>query len=115
MIPSKNRLKEKKEIEQIFSQGKTISEKFLIAKIANNKLGYSRFVFSIGLGFSKKAVERNKLKRILKGLLLENLEKIKTDLDIIFFIKKNEKIVLSTKFIRPVFEDLLRKNNLLKK
>ncbi|MDD3607792.1 MAG: ribonuclease P protein component [Candidatus Moranbacteria bacterium] len=115
MIPSKNRLKEKKEIERIFLQGKTVSEKFLAAKIANNKLGYSRFVFSVGLGFSKKAVERNKLKRILKNLLLENLEKIKTDLDVIFFIRKNEKVNLSAKSIRPIFEDLLRKNNLLKK
>jgi ribonuclease P protein component len=115
MIPSKNRLKKKEEIERVFLQGRTVSEKFLMAKITNNELGYSRFVFSIGLGFSKKAVERNKLKRIFKSLLLEDLKRIKTGLDVVFFVRKNEKIDLSTKFIRPVFKDLLRKNNLLKK
>jgi len=115
MLSKKNRLKNKKEIDIIFAKGYFATGGFLQAKIFFNKLSYSRFAFSVGLGFSKKAVRRNKLKRILRALVGENIKKIKTGLDVVFFIKKGEEIKLRTKSIRPLFKKFLEKNNLLKK
>lgn len=113
MLSSKNRLRGRKIIDDIFKKGRYLSNKYLSAKISPNDLTFSRFAVSIGLNFSKKAVERNKFRRIIMALVKENINRIKTGHDVVFFVSK--KIILDSKEIKPFFEEFLRKNNLLKK
>lgn len=77
MLPTKNRLRKKIDIEKVFKNGKSYREKFLILKIIKNNLTESRFGFSISQKISKKAVVRNKIKRLLNAVLQEIIKKEK--------------------------------------
>ena len=69
MLPKKNRLKNKKDFERVFKQGKGFKEDFLFFKITKNNLKENRFGFIVSLKVSKKAVLRNKVKRRLREII----------------------------------------------
>lgn len=81
MLPKKNRLKKKKDFERVFKEGKGFKEDFLFLKLAKNNLNISRFGFAVGQKISKKAVLRNKIKRMLRELVKARLPKIKIGFD----------------------------------
>ncbi len=81
MLSKENRIKKKKDFERIFKEGRGFKEDFLFLKIAKNNLKISRFGFIVGKNFSKKAVLRNKIKRILRELVRIKLDKIKKGID----------------------------------
>ncbi len=63
---------------------------FIIALIQKNNLGYPRFAFVISKKFSKKAVDRNRVKRIIKEALIKNFTKLKNfSYDIVLIPKKH--------------------------
>ncbi len=66
MLPKENRLKKKKEFEAIFENGRTIKGKNIIVKYLGNGLEYAKVGFIVSKKVSKKAVERNKIKRQLR-------------------------------------------------
>ena len=81
MLPRVNRLKKKKDFERVFKRGKGFKEDFLFLKIISNNLKASRFGFVVGKKISKKAILRNKIKRILREQVRTKLPKIKTGFD----------------------------------
>ncbi|MDD2757140.1 MAG: ribonuclease P protein component [Candidatus Pacebacteria bacterium] len=69
MLPKENRLKKKKEFEAIFENGRTIKGRNIIVKYLGNGLGYAKVGFIVSKKVSKKAVERNKIKRQLREVV----------------------------------------------
>jgi ribonuclease P protein component len=95
MFPKLNRLKKKKDFEQVFKRGQLFKKDFLIVKIIFNNLKNNRFGFIISSKVSKKAVLRNKIKRWLAVAILEQLKKYNKTIkavDMIFIIKAGTKI-----------------------
>ena len=88
MLPKKNRLKNKKDFERVFKQGKGFKEDFLFLKITKNNLKENRFGFIVSLKVSKKAVLRNKVKRRLREIIKERLPEIKPGVDIVLIAQK---------------------------
>jgi len=86
MLPKANRLKKKKDFERVFKKGQGFKEDFLYLKIIKNNLKSSRFGFIVSKKFSKKAVNRNKIKRRLRGLIRIKLNKIKKGIDGVIII-----------------------------
>ncbi|OGZ19056.1 MAG: ribonuclease P protein component [Candidatus Nealsonbacteria bacterium RBG_13_38_11] len=82
MLPLKNRIRKKKDIEKIFKRGRTFKEASLILKTLKNNLGLSRFGFVVSQKISKKANVRNKIKRRLREIVRFN--PLKTDTDNLF-------------------------------
>lgn len=116
MLPEKNRLKSQKEIDQLFKDGKAVRNSFLFLKYKENNLKNSRFAFSVGLKYSKKAVERNKMKRVLREATRSLLQDIKPGYDNALFLSQGiapEKKKLVLKDIENVIKKLLEKANLL--
>ena len=74
MLRKENRVTKKKDIERIFKKGKGFKEDFLILKTVKNNLNNSRFCFIVSKKISKKAVIRNKVKRILREAIKLNLK-----------------------------------------
>ncbi len=72
MLPKKNRLKKKKEIEAVFKGNKLVSSSILIYCIKTNKQP-SRFAFSVPKRIYKKAVFRNKIKRRLREIFRQEI------------------------------------------
>lgn len=86
-LKTKNRLKKKKEFDGVFKNGKTVNGSFLFIKFKSNNLDVSRFGFVISLKVSKKAVKRNRIRRLLAETAQNNLKQIKDNYDIIIVVK----------------------------
>lgn len=117
MLPKEFRLKNKKEIDQLFKDGKAVRNSFLFLKYKENNLENSRFAFSIGLKYSKKATERNNVKRILREALRPFIGSIKPGFDGAFFLSNGlapSKKKISLEEARNAIEGVLKKANLIK-
>ncbi|HCB70388.1 MAG TPA: ribonuclease P protein component [Persephonella sp.] len=79
-----------REIKSILSKGRSLHTENFIVIYRNNDLGYPRFAFILSRKFSKKAVVRNRAKRIIKEALRAYYGSLKNlSYDIIFIAKKN--------------------------
>jgi len=90
MLPAKNRLTKKTDFNNVYRKGAFFSEGPLSLKAAGNNLENTRIGFSIEKKFFKKAVERNKIKRLLREAFHQNLKSVKKGLDIVVLYKKSE-------------------------
>jgi ribonuclease P protein component len=84
MLPKANRLKKKRDIEQVLKEGKKFKEDFLILRLRENNLKKSRFGFIISQKVSKRATLRNKIKRRLSEIVKMKFKKIKKGIDGVF-------------------------------
>jgi len=84
MLPQANRLKKKKDFENVFKNGKGFKEDLLYLKVIKNDLGCLRIGFIVGKNFSKKAVERNRIKRRLREIVKERI--IEKGLDVVIVV-----------------------------
>jgi ribonuclease P protein component len=83
MLPAINRLRKTKDIEKVFKNGKGLKEGTLFLKAATNILNFSRFAFVAGQKSSKKATERNRIKRRMREAIRPSLKLIKPGFDIV--------------------------------
>ncbi len=83
MLTETHRLLKKKDFDKTFKQGKSFYGKFLGVKVLANKGEANRFGMVISSKVSKKAVERNKLKRQIREILQLLNQKIKPGFDLV--------------------------------
>lgn len=112
MLPSKNRLKNKKEIDFVFRTGKMARDDFLCLKYSLNQKSVTRVAFSLGLGYSKSAVQRNRAKRIMREVVRLQMNKIKSGFDLVFFLSKGFKKEMTLKETNSAIENIFKKINL---
>jgi ribonuclease P protein component len=112
MLPSKNRLRNRKDLGVIHRQGRFFSSgSFSLKKMLSEKEDL-RVAFSVGLSFSKKAVERNGMKRRMREIVRKNLSKIKRGYDLIIMAKKSAS-ELDTRSLEREMMGLFQKANLI--
>lgn len=112
MLPKEHRLKDKKEIETVFQRGRLVFSHFLFLKYLPNQKHVSRVAFSVGLKFSKKAVERNRVKRILRAVIYRELPGIISGYDLVFYIKDAKKELVTTPIIRSYVSEIFSRARL---
>ena len=95
------------------TKGVTFTSPLLNLKISDNEEHVSRFRFVISKKISKKAVVRNRIKRILSKIIEEDLEKIKKGKNIIFILKKEIKQEEKEE-IKKAIKAILARANVLK-
>lgn len=112
MLSKVNKLREKKDFEKLFKEGKSFKNSFLILKIAQNNLKENRFGFIISKKVSKKAFLRNKIKRRLKDIMRQNTKDIKKGINAVLIVIPGleEKNFLETK---EILNTLLKKAGLI--
>lgn len=110
MLPLKNRLKKKKDFENLFKKGKGCSQGFLYIKILKNGLDDSRFGFIVSKKFSPKAVLRNKIKRYLREAVKKNLGNVKKGFDAAIVVSSNAQ--LENTDVESEIKKLLKKSRL---
>lgn len=112
MLPKLNRIKKKKDFENIFAKSRVFRNKLLTLRVAKNNLGKSRFGFVVSKKVSQKAVVRNKIRRRLSDVIYKNIEKIKAGADSVFIavpgIEKN-----NFSEVKEAAENILNKAGLL--
>ncbi len=92
MLAFENRLKKQKDFEKVFKDGVGFKQGSLYLKIGKNGLQSTRFGFVVSKKFSKKAVDRNRVKRILREVIKSNLSNIKSGLDVVVVVNPGTKI-----------------------
>jgi len=114
MLPVEYRLKNKETFNAVFQKGKTISNEVLVMKFSPGAAGETEIGFSAGLKFSKKASQRNKIKRWMREAARPFLDKIKPGFQMIFLVNsKCDFRRLTLGLIQEKTENLLIKAKLL--
>ncbi len=87
MLAKKYKLKKKKEIDALFKTGKSQDSRLLKIKWNKNNLNINRFIFAVSTKISKKATQRNKIKRKLEEIIRNNYQGIKQGYDLAIIAK----------------------------
>jgi ribonuclease P protein component len=98
------RIKKSIDFERIFQTGKTITGRFVFLKIKKTKNKKCRLCFVAGSKVSKKAVERNKIKRRLREVLRGVYSDLAPEYDIVIIAKKE----ISGKKYKEIKEDTIK-------
>lgn len=88
MLAIKHRLKKQKDFDNVWQTGRSSFNKCLGIKISKNKLANSRFGFIVSTKVSKKATDRNKLKRQFRNIIKKNIKNIKPGYDVVIITQK---------------------------
>jgi len=112
MLPQEHRLKADKDIKALFAKGKGVFGSVITIKYKKNDRAISRFAVVAGLKVSKKAVERNRIKRQVRAIIHEELANILPSMDIGVLIKKEALSVAPQELKEQVVKGL-RKATLL--
>lgn len=91
MLSYSNRLIKRKDFERVRKFGSFSSHGCVAIKTLKNGLPETRIGFVAGIKFSKKAVDRNLVKRRLREIFHTRLQNIQTGLDMVVMVKKNGK------------------------
>jgi ribonuclease P protein component len=84
MLKKTNRLTRTKDIDRVFKTGKSFFGKNIGIKTTANDLGVNRITVVVSGKVSKKAVIRNKIKRRIRYIMQQELDKLLIGQDIIF-------------------------------
>lgn len=113
MLPQENRLKRKKEFEAVFKGGRIVRGNNFFLKYLANGTDKTKIGFVVSKKVSKKAVDRNKIKRRLREVFRLKKQGIKTGLSIVIMTTPSIK-ELSFKEIEKEAGNLLEKGSLVK-
>ncbi len=115
MLPAEKRLKQKKDFSKIQRYGRRFAADGLQLQCLENRQGPARIGFIVGAKFSKKAVERNALKRRLREIFRQETKNMKAGADIVVSAKGSASGKETYKALQKTVGELLQKSNLLKK
>ena len=102
MIAKENRLKKRKEIEEVKRKGKLFqSENFGVSVINRNNDNPTRFAFVIYSKISGLAVNRNRIRRACAETIRRNLKIIPRGYDFVFLAKKS----LANKMVDEIIKE----------
>ena len=88
MLKKENRLSKRKDFEEIRKKGTVRqSPSFGLASLKKDD-GERKIGFIISKKISKKAVERNRIKRLLAEIVRKNMEKIEKGSRMVFLVKQ---------------------------
>jgi len=113
MLPFKNRLTRRKDFEEVQKNGQFFSEANIAIKFKMNNLPDARIGIVVGLKFSKKAVERNQIKRQLREMVQKRLKEIKKSTDVVVMIRKREGEHIRLDKLQKNVESVLQKSGLI--
>jgi len=86
MLKKANRIGRDKEFDRAFKLGQSFYDKILGLKAVNNGLTVSRLGVLVSTKVSKKAVDRNKIKRQIRAIIREEFGKLKTGKDLVIIV-----------------------------
>jgi ribonuclease P protein component len=86
MLVKRLRLVKEKDFKKIFKLGKSFYTKIFRTKVLANELDFNRYGIVISTKVSKKATERNKLKRQIRAVIKEFDKNLITGFDLVILV-----------------------------
>ncbi len=87
MLSFENRLKKEKDFDRVFKEGKGVVSDEVVIKFIKNDLNNNRFGFIVSKKVSKKAVRRNRIKRVLREQVRSIIQDMSVGWDIIIIAR----------------------------
>ena len=88
-MPKINRLTKDVDFEKVKKEGILIRGNFFFLSFLKNNLNFSRFGVVVSKNVSKKATERNKIKRIVREFIRQSLLSISEGYDFVIVAKRS--------------------------
>lgn len=109
MLASKYRLKKKINFARIEIDGKMFqSNSFGVGVYDRKDNDPSHFGFIISTKISKRAVDRNRIKRTISEVVRKNISKIKSGLDVVFLVKPSIMKITSEQIEKETYETIAK-------
>ena len=110
MLPGENRLRKKKDHNKVYKKGRRYTSPFFILLILprDDKKLPSRFSFVVSRKVDKRAVARNRIRRVLKESVRSILPKVNNGYDCIFIARKGT-LELGVNEILPIVISIFTK------
>lgn len=86
MLSSPNRLRKTNDFKRVFKNGKGVQGDKIFMKVRPNKEGAVRIGIIVSKKVAKKAVDRNRIRRILSEGIRAHIHKIKQGRDIVIVV-----------------------------
>lgn len=115
MLPVGKRVRQKKDFSKIQRYGRRFAADNLQLQCLENRQDETRIGIIVGTKFSKKAVERNALKRKLREIFRQELKNIKAGADIIVSVRGKASGKETRETLQKTVGELLEKSRLIKK
>jgi len=87
MLPKENRLRHDKDIKALFGKAKSVFDDVCGMKFRENRLDVSRFAVVVGTKVSKRAVDRNRIRRQIRAMIHERLDRIRPGFDVAILVR----------------------------
>lgn len=113
MLPRKSRVNKEKDWQKVHKKGASFYSKEAVLKYIKKIKGDTRIGFIVGVKVSKKANQRNLIKRRLRAIFKKYKEDLKTGVDIIIITRPGI-VRLSFKELEQIVLGLLRRGRLFK-
>lgn len=114
MLEKQYRLTKRSDIDIVFKKGRVYNHPLFYIKLLFNNLDYSRFAFIVGVKLFKRAVKRNRVKRLMREAIRLNIDKVKDGFDIIVGAKSPDIYMINCKEVEKELMGLFNKNGILK-
>ena len=88
MLKRENRIRLKKEFTEIKNKGRVLYSPFFGWLTYKENDDLKKFGFIVSKKISKKAVDRNRIRRILSEIIRKNLDKFQNGTRVVFLTKK---------------------------
>ena len=88
MLKKENRIRSKKEFLEIKNKGKVLYSPLFGFLMCQENDDLKKFGFIVSKKISKKAVDRNRIRRVLSEVVRKNLDKFKNGTRVIFLTKQ---------------------------
>lgn len=114
MLSNKYRITKNSDFDAIFQKGRHADNPLIYIKFLSNSLDYSRFGFIAGTKLFRKAVKRNRAKRLLREATRLNLGNIASGYDVLVGARSTRLYEMSCDEVENELIKLLQKCGLMK-
>ncbi len=114
MLPKENRLTKKSDFTKVLKEGRVVGGVFLNLAIRRSDSDAPKVGFIVSNKISKKAVERNRLKRLMRRAVKTHISNIEDGAYLVFLAKKTAAGAASEEIIRES-QALLERSDVFKK
>ncbi len=87
MLSRAHRLHNRRDVERVSRMGRPVHAPSITVRAVPNRLGRTRATVVAGLKASKRATVRNRVKRLVREALRRHLPSIRTDADLVVYVK----------------------------
>lgn len=85
-LPKNRRIKRKNDFEKVFKTGRSVRHPFFLLKFLNSSLPFCRAAVVVSVAVSKKAADRNKIKRTFWAALKKIFPRCRPGVDLVILV-----------------------------